>query len=67
LTKLGKFWNPIDLQGHMSRPLGQMFRQGDTPRFALPLLNVKLPMQSVPIFAGVLGSTFARGEAYIIM
>jgi hypothetical protein len=44
-----------------------MFRQGDTPRFALPLLNVKLPMQSVPIFAGVLGSTFARGEAYIIM
>jgi hypothetical protein len=44
LTKLGTYlvlkriWNPIDFQGQMSRSPGQMFRQGDMPRFALPLL-----------------------------
>ena len=43
LTKLGTYlvlkriWNPIDFQGQRSRSLGQFFRQGDMPRFALPL------------------------------
>ena len=43
LTKLGAYlvlkriWNPIDFQGQRSRSLGQVFRRGDTPRFALPL------------------------------
>jgi hypothetical protein len=42
LTKLGTYldlkriWNPIDLQGQRSQ--GLIFRRGDTPRFALPLL-----------------------------
>ena len=45
LTKLGTYlvlkriWNPIDFQGHRSKSPGQIFRRGDTPRFALPLLN----------------------------
>ena len=44
LTTLGTYlvleriWNPIDFQGHRSRSPGQIFRRGDTPRFALPLL-----------------------------
>ena len=33
---LKKIWNPINFQGQRSR--GQIFRRGDTPRFALPLL-----------------------------
>ena len=45
LVKLGTYlvlkriWNPIDFQGHRSRSLVQIFRQGDMPRFALPLLH----------------------------
>jgi hypothetical protein len=41
LTKLGTYlivkriWNPIDFQGQGSRSPGQIFRWGDTPRFAL--------------------------------
>ena len=31
-----RIWNPIDFQ--RSRSLGQIFRRGDMPRFALPLL-----------------------------
>jgi hypothetical protein len=44
LTKLGTYldlkriWNPIDFQGQRSRSQGQIFRWGDMPRFALPLL-----------------------------
>ena len=44
LTKLGTYldlkriWNPIDFQGQRSRSQGLIFRQGDMPRFALPLL-----------------------------
>jgi hypothetical protein len=40
LIKLGtylvlkKMWNPIDFQGQRSRSQGQIFRRGDTPRFA---------------------------------
>ena len=43
LTKLGTYlvlkriWNPIDFLGQRSRSPGQIFRQGDTPCFALPL------------------------------
>jgi hypothetical protein len=32
--------NPIDFQGQMSRSQGLIFRRGDTPRFALPVLNI---------------------------
>ena len=45
LTKLGTYldlkriWNPIDFQGQRSRSQGLIFRRGDTPRFALPLLK----------------------------
>jgi hypothetical protein len=45
LTKLGtdlvlrRIWNPIDVQGQRSMSQGQIFRQGDMPRFALPLLE----------------------------
>jgi hypothetical protein len=45
LTKLStylvlkKSWNPIDFQGQRSRSPGQIFRQGDMPRFALPLFT----------------------------
>jgi hypothetical protein len=45
LTKLGTYlvlkriWNHIDFQGQRSRSPGQIFRRGDTPHFALPLLN----------------------------
>jgi hypothetical protein len=48
LTKLGTYlvlkriWNPIDFQGQRSRSPGQIFRRGDTPRFALPLLFLRL-------------------------
>jgi hypothetical protein len=44
LTKLGtclvlkRIWNPIDFQGQWLRSPGQIFRRGDTPHFALPLL-----------------------------
>ena len=44
LTKLGTYldlkriWNRIDFQGQRSRSQGLIFRQGDMPRFALPLL-----------------------------
>jgi hypothetical protein len=44
LTKLGTYldlkriWNPIDFQGQRSQ--GQIFRRGDMPRFALPLLEM---------------------------
>jgi hypothetical protein len=44
LTKPGTYlvhkriWNPIDFQGQRSRSPGQIFRRGDMPRFALPLL-----------------------------
>ena len=51
LTKLGTYlvlkriWNPIDLIfkviGQRSRSPGQIFRRGDTPRFALPLFKVQ--------------------------
>jgi hypothetical protein len=49
LTKLGTYldlkriWNPIDFQGQRSRSQGLIFRQGDTPRFALPLFLVVFP------------------------
>ena len=48
LTKLGTYlvlkriWNPIDFQGQRSRSPGPIFRRGDTPRFALPLLFCSL-------------------------
>jgi hypothetical protein len=48
LTKLGTYlvlkriWNLIDFLGQMSRSLGQIFRRGDTPRFALPLLSLSI-------------------------
>jgi hypothetical protein len=69
LTKLGTYlilkrvWNPIDFQGYRSKinSLGQMFRRGDTPRFALPLgtfyfhcffmfelLLIKLESENIP-------------------
>jgi hypothetical protein len=35
-----RIWNPIDFQGQKSRSQGLIFRGGDTPRFALPLLLV---------------------------
>jgi hypothetical protein len=35
---LKRIWNPIDFQGQRSRSPGQIFRRGDAPRFALPLL-----------------------------
>jgi hypothetical protein len=35
---LKRIWNPIDFQGQRSRSVGQIFRRGDTPHFALPLL-----------------------------
>jgi hypothetical protein len=43
LTKLGTYlvlkriWNSVDFQGQRSRSPGQIFRRGDTPRFALPV------------------------------
>ena len=54
LTRLGTylvlFWNPIDFQGQRSRSPGQIFRRGDTPRFALPLLlNLFTLLQNVYI------------------
>jgi hypothetical protein len=54
LTKLGTYlvlkriWNPIDFQGQRSRSLGQIYRRGDTPRFALLLFTV------FPLACGVL-------------
>ena len=44
LTKLGTYlvlkriWNVIDFKGQWSRSQGQIFRRGDMPCFALPLL-----------------------------
>jgi hypothetical protein len=35
---LRRIRNPIDFQGQRSRSPGQIFRGGDMPRFALPLL-----------------------------
>jgi hypothetical protein len=46
LTKLGTYlvlkriWNPIDFQSQRSRSPGQIFRRGDTPRFALFSLDL---------------------------
>ena len=37
LVHTKRIWNPIDFQGQRSRSLGQIFRRGDMPRFALPL------------------------------
>ena len=48
MTKLGTYlvlkriWNHIDFQGHRSKSPGQIFRRGDTPRFALPLFKLFL-------------------------
>jgi hypothetical protein len=49
LTKLGTYlahkriWNPIfKVIDQRSRSLGQIFRRGDMPRFALPLFLVKI-------------------------
>ena len=48
MTKLGTYvvlrrvWNSIDFQGQRSRSQGLIFRRGDTPRFALPLLLLLL-------------------------
>ena len=36
---LQRIWNPIDFQGQRSRSPGQIFRRGNTPRFALPLFG----------------------------
>jgi len=53
LTKLGtylvlkKIWNPIDFQGQRSRSQGQIFRRGDTPRFALPLLGYNIVINHI--------------------
>ena len=50
LVKLGthlvlrRIWNPIDFQGHRSRSPGQIFRLGNMPRFALPVLFIYLTM-----------------------
>jgi hypothetical protein len=44
LTNLGTYldlkriWKPIDFQGQRSRSQSLIFRRGDKPRFALPLL-----------------------------
>jgi hypothetical protein len=35
---LKRIWNPIDFQGQRSTSQGLIFRRGDKPRFALPLL-----------------------------
>ena len=37
---LRRVWNPIDFQGQRSRSQGLIFRRGDTPHFALPLLKI---------------------------
>ena len=37
LVHTKRIWNPINFQGQRSRSLGQIFRRGDMPRFALPL------------------------------
>jgi hypothetical protein len=34
-----RIWNPIDFQCQRSRSQGLIFRRGDMPRFALPLLT----------------------------
>ena len=45
LVKLGTYlvlkriWNPIDFQDHRSRSPDHIFKRGDIPRFALPLLH----------------------------
>jgi hypothetical protein len=36
---LKRIWNPINFQGHRSRSPYHIFRRGDMPRFALPLLH----------------------------
>jgi hypothetical protein len=56
LTKLGTYldlkriWNPIDFQGQRSRSQGLIFRRGDTPRFALPLLSLSWMGSYMEIF-----------------
>ena len=48
MTKLGTYldlkriWNRIDFQGQRSRSQGLIFRRGDMPRFALPLMDFVL-------------------------
>jgi hypothetical protein len=42
-----RIWNPIDFQGQRSRSQGLIFRQGDTPRFALPLLEILLEVELI--------------------
>jgi hypothetical protein len=57
LTKLGTYldlkriWNPIDFQGQRSRSQGLIFRRGDTPRFALPLLLVIFDERNIKYYA----------------
>jgi hypothetical protein len=40
LRNLKRIWNPIDFQGQRSRSQGLIFRRGDMPHFALPLLKL---------------------------
>jgi len=46
---LKRIWNPIAFQGQRSRSPSQIFRWGDTPRFALPLYKIVLMMQTFGI------------------
>ena len=56
LTKLGTYldlkriWNHIDFQGQRSRSHGLIFRRGDTPRFALPLLIFVMTLIAIRIW-----------------
>ena len=57
LTKLGTYldlkriWNPIDFQGQRSQ--GLIFRQGDTPRFALPLFSCRFFLQQLKYYTQI--------------
>ena len=42
-----RIWNPSDFQGQRSSSPGQIFKRGDTPRFALPLFFPRPPISSL--------------------
>ena len=64
LTKLGTYlvlkriWNPIDFQGQRSRSPGLIFRRGDTPHFALPLLIIDFILISQKVIKMVFQNRF---------
>ena len=73
LTKLGTYlvlrrvWNPIDFQGHRSRSQGPIFRRGDTPRFALPLLWYLVWNTSTSMFFFILANPLGILAANVIV